>query len=173
MEVSILLVVLFTWAFLFLLFTTYYQSLWYYGLTGLVLLYILSVITPTAWIVLSAISSDFWVFTVLFLVRYTRLALNIIAFCFLYKPAALLLRPILRPSDISVIIPTVEGEGEEFLECIRSVYLNTPAKIIIVTAGPDVYNRALKSVGAYKNIIIKHCSVQNKRRQVCVGLQEV
>ena len=173
MEVTIFLVVLFAWAFLSLLVTRYYQSLWYYGLAGLVVLYILSVITPTAWMVLSAISSDFWVFTTLFLVRYTRLVLNVIAFYFLYKPAALLLRPTLKPSDVSVIIPTVEGEGEEFLECVRSVYVNTPAKIIIVTAGPDIYNRALKSVSAYEKIVIKHCSVQNKRRQVCVGLQEV
>ena len=97
---------------------------------------------------------------------------NFIAFC-RYKPTAVLDHPTFKPSDVSVIIPTVEGEGEEFLECVRSVYVNTPAKIIIVTAGPDVYNRALKSVGAYENIVIKNCSVQNKRRQVCVGLQEV
>ena len=173
MEFTILLVVLLAWALLPLLSTSYYQPLWYYGLACLVLLYVLSVITPTAWMVLSATSSDLWVFTILFLVRYIRLVLNVIAFCFLYKPAALLLHPTLKPSDVSVIIPTVEGEGAEFLECVRSVYVNTPAKIIVVTAGPDVYNRALKSVSAYDNIIIKHCSVQNKRRQICVGLQEV
>ena len=97
---------------------------------------------------------------------------NFIAFC-MYKPTAVLDHPTYKPSDVSVIIPTVEGEGEEFVECVRSVYVNTPGKIIIVTAGPYVYNRALKSVGAYENIVIKNSGVQNKRRQVCIGLQEV
>ena len=172
MDFTIPLVVLFAGVILAQLATRYYQSLWYYGLTGFVLLYVLSVITSTTWIFLSTLPSDLLVFLALSLFRYTRLVVNLIAFC-LYKPAAVLHRPTLNPSDVSVIIPTVEGEGEEFLECIRSVYVNTPAKIIIVTAGPDAFNRALKSVGAYENLVIKNCSVQNKRRQVCVGLQEV
>ena len=144
MEFTMLFVFLFAWAFLPLLATRHYQSLWYLGLAGLMLLYLISVITPTAWIFLSAISSDFWLFPALFLFRYTRLVVNLIAFC-LYKPAAVLHRPTLRSSDVSVIIPTVEGEGEDFLECIRSVYVNKPGKIIIVTTGPDGYKRALKN----------------------------
>ena len=172
MESTILFVVLFAGVLLPLLATRYYQFLWSYGLAGLVLLYVLSVITPTAWIFLSTLPSDFLVFIALSLFRYTRTVVNLVAFC-LYKPAAVLHHPTIKPSDVSVIIPTVEGEGEDFLECIRSVYANTPAKIIIVTAGPNVFNQALKSVGAYENIVIKNCSVQNKRRQVCVGLQEV
>ena len=172
MEFAIVLVVLFASALVPLLSSKDYKSLRYYGLAGLVLLLVLSVITPTAWMVLSVLPSDFLFFPALFLIRYTRLVVNLIGFC-LYKPTPVPDRPTLKPSDVSVIIPTVEGEGEEFLECVSSVYANTPAKIIIVTAGPDVYNRALKSVGAYENVIIKNCSVQNKRRQICVGLQEV
>ena len=172
MEFAIVLAVLFASALLPLLFSKDYQSLRYYGLAGLVLLSVLSVLTPTAWMILSALPSDFLVFPALFLIRYTRLVVNLIAYC-LYKPTAVLQHPTLKPSDVSVIIPTVEGEGEEFLECVSSVYANMPAKIIIVTAGPDIYNRALKSVGSYENVIVKNCSVQNKRRQICVGLQEV
>ena len=172
MAFPILLIVLYVSTLTFIFLTKFYQSLWYYVLAGLVLVSISTVITPIAWIFLSTISSDCLAFPALFLFRYARLVVNLIGFC-LYKPAAVPRRPTIKPSDVSVIIPTVEGEGEDFLECIRSVYVNKPAKIIIVTAGPDIYNRALKSVSAYKNIVIKNSSVQNKRRQVCVGLQEV
>lgn len=168
MELTLLLVVLVAWS-LPLFLTRQHQSLWYYLLAGLVLLSSLLVIDLTVWLFLSTLPLNF---LTLFVFRYTRLVVNIVGF-FLYKPAAVLHRPTFKPSDVSVIIPTVEGEGAEFLECIGSVFANMPAKIIIVTGGPDVYNRALKSVGAYENIVIKNCSIQNKRRQVCFSLQEV
>ena len=124
----------------------YYQSLVYNVLAGIVLLFLSLVINPTVWIFLSTVPQDF---LTLFLFRYARLVVNIIGFC-LYKPAAVRHRPTLKPSDASIIVPTVEGEGEEFLECIRSVSINKPAKIIIVKrrSGASVRGPPVKPVAA-------------------------
>ena len=112
------------------------------------------------------------IFIGLFLFRYVRLIVNLIAFC-CYKPIAVSRDPGLTAKDVTVIIPTVEPYGQHFVECIRSIYANGPANIIVVTAGPGNYETAIKTLSAYSNILIKHCLSQNKRRQICEALPEV
>ncbi|KAF6234803.1 hypothetical protein HO173_007023 [Letharia columbiana] len=111
------------------------------------------------------------IFVILFLFRYVRLIVNLTAFC-LYKPVAIPTHPSLTAKDVTVIVPTVAPYGKDFEECIQSIQANGPAKIVIVTAGPGNYERAIQSVDMSSNILIKHCHVQNKRAQVCEALED-
>ena len=111
-------------------------------------------------------------FILLFIFRYVRLVVNLIAF-YCYKPIAILEPSNLMMKDVTVIVPTVEPYGEYFVECIRSIHGNRPAEIIVVTAGPGNYDKAIRSIGMYSNVRIINCTVQNKRKQVCKALPEV
>ena len=154
------------------LFTQVYRFLLYLVLACCLNVYILISVSPTVWTILLSTSPNSWKFLCFFFFRYLRLVVNTIAF-HLYDPIAVPDRPKIQTTDVSVIIPTVEGSGDQFRECIRSVYRTRPARIIVVTAGPGTYDRALKTLCTYPDITIKHCSVQNKRKQVSLGLQEV
>lgn len=155
-----------------LLCTKHYRSLWHYLLACLVTIFILSCTSPTFLTILSSTSANSWLFISLFLFRYMRLVVHLVGF-YLYKPTAVLANPTLKSTDVTVIIPSVEAFGDDFRECIQSVVANGPASIIIVTAGPDTYKKAIESVGTHPNVTIKHCNVQNKRRQIRLALQEV
>lgn len=111
-------------------------------------------------------------FVFLFLFRYARLFINLAAFI-RYKPDAIPDFPTLIAKDVTVIVPTVEPYGEDFEECIRSIHLNRPGKVIVVTAGPGNYDRAVGNISIYSNVLIKNCQFQNKRRQVNEALSEV
>lgn len=111
-------------------------------------------------------------FIFLFIFRYVRLVVNLVAFC-RYKPTATSDSPYLKAKDVTVLVPTVEPYGEHFLECIRSIYANGPAEIIVVTAGPGNHDKAVRSIGIYSNVRVMNCSVQNKRKQMCRALPEV
>ncbi|TID15245.1 nucleotide-diphospho-sugar transferase [Venturia nashicola] len=77
----------------------------------------------------------------LFLIRYVRLVVHIIAYN-LYKPTPVLQNPRYRRTDATIIIPTVEPENPDFDECIRSVLKNQPSKIIVVTVGEKCFQDA-------------------------------
>lgn len=149
-----------------------YQSLWQYLLAYVLTVFILSYSNSTFLTILSSTSTGSWIFITLFLFRYIRLVVHIVGFCS-YKPTAVSANPNLQSTDVTVIIPSVEAFGNDFRECIQSVAANEPASIIIVTAGPDTYKKAIESVGTDPRVTIKHCNVQNKRRQVSLALQEV
>lgn len=153
-------IIIFAWVILLLLYATRYQLSWYIiYITATGTFFYLH--TPTLRL-----------FDALFLFRYSRLVINLAAFVH-YKPIAKPNSPTYTSRDVTVIIPTVEPHGTDFEECIQSVRVNNPAKIVIVTAGPGNYERAIDSVGTHSKTQIKDCNDQNKRRQVCVGLEEV
>src|ERR1700712_3065152 len=70
----------------------------------------------------------------LFLFRYVRLLVHIIAYQ-LYMPAPVPTNPKYGRSNVTVIIPTIEPQNLDFDECIRSVLKNKPKKILVVTVG--------------------------------------
>lgn len=86
-------------------------------------------------------------FLLLFVWRYARFLINLVAF-WLYTPAALdaSQQPTYQPSrDVTVILPTVDPTGPDFMECLLTCAANSPAEIHIVTAGDALY-RTTKSV---------------------------
>ena len=128
--------ILFVWAVLPLLFTQTYQPTCYIGSGGLLVFICLSLggTMPS-------------VFIVLFFFRYSRHLVNLVASCFC-KPVAVSDYPKLRARDVTVIVPTVKPYGVQFDECIRSVYANRRAKILIVTAGLGLFDMAVQSTVA-------------------------
>ncbi len=112
------------------------------------------------------------VFIVIFLFRYVRLLVHIVAF-WSYKPYPVPQHPSYRPEDSTVIVPTVQPYGEEFYECIRSVIHNGPAKILVVTAGVENFERALLITKLSPLIRVSMVNLPNKREQVSVVLPHV
>ena len=73
-------------------------------------------------------------FVFLFLFRYLRVVVHLIAFC-LYKPSLVTANSKFLPSDASIIIPTVDPTDKDFAECLRSIVAALPAAVFVVTAG--------------------------------------
>lgn len=117
---------------------------------------------------------NFWaqVFIIIFLFRYVRLLINLIAFLtFVSMPIPE--EPILSSSDVTVIVPSVEPYGEEFQECVQSVLLTNPAEIIVVTVGAENLARTISSCQWSPKISVLSTEVANKRVQVCKALPNV
>lgn len=120
----------------------------------------------------------------LFLVRYVRLVVHIVAYN-LYKPTPISRNPRYKRSDATVIIPTVEPENPDFDECIRSVLKNRPFKILIVTVGEKGFrdaDRICKQVfgdfiacnlAAATTIDVIRASEANKRVQLATAIRKV
>ena len=91
-----------------------------------------------------------------------------------FKPIPLPEKPTLESKDVTIIIPTIDGEGPDFRQTLRACLGTDPAKIILVTIDAN-----LKRLGAVAQSIhssrIQVISVAhaNKRRQICRALPEV
>ncbi|KAK4135951.1 glycosyltransferase family 2 protein [Trichocladium antarcticum] len=121
----------------------------------------------------------YW-FLCLFAWRYTRLLINLIAF-WCYSPAP---KPkgksTYSPSkDVTVILPTIDPEDSGFLECLETCAINAPAKIVIVTAGDDLYHKTLMEVRRLKErykpteFAVHRTQVASKREQVALAVPHV
>ncbi|KAK0624560.1 hypothetical protein B0T17DRAFT_590453 [Bombardia bombarda] len=116
-------------------------------------------------------------FVALFLWRYLRVLINLVGF-YLYKPAPKPLGiPTYIPSrDVTVILPTVDPKGSEFLECITTCAQNSPAKIIVITAGDALYAKAQESIRPFMErfptveFIVDRTQIANKRAQVALAV---
>ncbi|KAK4116821.1 glycosyltransferase family 2 protein [Canariomyces notabilis] len=85
----------------------------------------------------------FW----LFAWRYLRFFVNFIAFwCYSPSPKPKGEPTYLPSRDVTVVIPTVDPMGAAFLDCLTSCAANQPAKIVIITAGEDLYAKTLAQV---------------------------
>ncbi|KAI1494541.1 nucleotide-diphospho-sugar transferase [Biscogniauxia mediterranea] len=117
-------------------------------------------------------------FLALFIFRYLRLFVNIVGWL-IYKPCPIPARPSYDPSDCTVIIPTIDPAGADFLECCFSVLLNNPGHLLIVTAGKTNRHITKKIASLLKKtfpetrIKVKTATVANKRHQVALGLKYV
>ncbi|QDS74940.1 hypothetical protein FKW77_004497 [Venturia effusa] len=123
-------------------------------------------------------------FCALFLFRYLRLVVHIIAYN-LYRPISIPRTPRYGRSDATVIIPTVEPENPDFDECIRSVLKNQPKKILIVTVGQQCFEAAGKICKdiheqfkssdpvAETTIDVIEAREANKRKQLAVAIKQI
>ncbi|KAL8639605.1 MAG: hypothetical protein Q9228_003374 [Teloschistes exilis] len=113
------------------------------------------------------------VFTFLFLYRYLRLVVNLVAFC-LHRPIPQPVNPQLTSEDVTVVIPSLQGGGTELLETIRSILLTRPFRIILVTIEAEEARAQLlaKELDCGK---LQICSVAqpNKRRQMVRAIPEI
>ncbi|KAL1637529.1 hypothetical protein SLS56_000667 [Neofusicoccum ribis] len=116
--------------------------------------------------------SWFRVFVFLFLFRYVRLVVHVVAYS-RFKPKPVLARPAFTAQDVTVIIPTVEPRGAAFEECLDRVLANSPAEIFIVTVGEENIRAAISYCKALSSSIrILSVAAPSKREQVKRAVQE-
>ncbi|KAK5239381.1 hypothetical protein LTR40_014568, partial [Exophiala xenobiotica] len=72
----------------------------------------------------------FLVFVCYALWRYARLVVNLWLF-WTFKPIPIPDNPTLSPSDVTVILPTLDGEGEELERTIDSILKTEPKELIL------------------------------------------
>jgi cellulose synthase/poly-beta-1,6-N-acetylglucosamine synthase-like glycosyltransferase len=110
------------------------------------------------------------------LYRYFRLAVNLFAF-WTFKPIPLPENPTLTAQDVSVIIPTLDGCGDDLLETIRTILDNHPSELILVTieTNRQKAEKMLDDMPASKSKRIRLFTVThpNKRRQMAKAIPEV
>lgn len=107
------------------------------------------------------------------LYRYLRLVVNLFAFCRL-RPIPIPENPKLTSKDVTVVIPSIEGHGDELENTIRSILLTEPYEIILVTVEAHEMRAKVmvKDMGSTK---VRVCWVAhpNKRRQMVRAIPEV
>ncbi|KAK4992845.1 hypothetical protein LTR66_006164 [Elasticomyces elasticus] len=109
----------------------------------------------------------------LFVVRYLRHLVNWISHL-TFRPIPPPRVPTYFSEDVTGIIPTIDGDGHELLETIRSMLKCRLHEVILVTIDANV-KRALKTAQTFRGASIRVLSVRepNKRRQMCRAIGEV
>lgn len=105
------------------------------------------------------------------LYRYVRLVVNLWAYNRL-KPFLPSHDSISAQADVTVIVPTLDGGGEETL---RSVFVNCPRKIILVTvdAADRKVEEMVKRMAVHETELrVESVGKANKRDQMMVGIQQ-
>lgn len=113
-------------------------------------------------------------FISLFFYRYFRLVVNFFSF-WTFKPILPPENPKLTAQDVSVIIPTLEGCGDELVETIRSILANHPFELLLVTieANRKKAEKMLEIMPAKSRIRLFTVLHPNKRHQMVRALPEV
>lgn len=109
------------------------------------------------------------------LYRYTRLVVNLVAF-YTFKPIPIPEDPQLTAQDVTVIVPSLEGCGEELVETIRTILDNRPFELLLVTidANRKKAEAMLASMPAsVSRIRLFTVTHPNKRRQMTRAIPEV
>ncbi|KAE9384859.1 hypothetical protein BT96DRAFT_1026770 [Gymnopus androsaceus JB14] len=113
------------------------------------------------------------VFTALFLFRYIRFVIHTLSFS-MYKPTRVPKKPKFAQVDTTVIIPTVNPEGSDFEECIRSILGNNPFQLIVCTPGEERFEIAKSLCAAIDPAItVIKASKANKRVQVDTAIDNI
>lgn len=112
----------------------------------------------------------------LFLYRYVRLVVNLWSF-YTFKPIPIPENPKLTAEDVTVIVPSLEGCGDELVETIRTILDTKPHELLLVTieANRKDAEKMLKAMPAYLHDRIRLFTVThpNKRRQMTRAIPEV
>ncbi|QDS70957.1 hypothetical protein FKW77_007167 [Venturia effusa] len=105
--------------------------------------------------------------------KYLRLLVNCIAY-WRYKPVPLSDDPIYTPDDVTVVVPSLDGDNDELRETIRSVLKNEPREVFLVTIDANVEKaeRLAASISS-KKIRVLSIRKANKRHQMCKALPQV
>ena len=114
-------------------------------------------------------SNDFSLF------RYMRLVVNIFAF-YQYYPYPLPECPHLTFQDVTVILPSLEGDGANLENTISSILATEPSEVILVTIDKN-FERAKRMVKVCfqgtSRIRVLSVNHPNKRRQMVRAIPEV
>jgi len=105
--------------------------------------------------------------------RYIRLIINLIS-SWTFPPIPLAKAPAFYPSDVTIIIPTLTGEGDEFVDCLESCIGCEPYAIIIVTTNKNVdrLQQLCKTLHS-SQVQVLGIEKAGKRQQMIQGLLKV
>lgn len=109
------------------------------------------------------------------LYRYVRLVVGLIAF-WTFRPIPIPEHPKLTSQDVTVIIPSLQGCGDGLEETLRTVLVNEPYQIFIITIDENRGNaeNMLKTMPASKTRVqLLSIPKPNKRRQMVRAIPEV
>lgn len=127
----------------------------------------------------SIVSHKNFFFISLFVFRYLRLIVHIISFWFLYRPATIQEKQLYQPSDVTVIVPTVDPENRDFAGCISTIMANKPKQIIIVAVGSRMASLTEKILTEQQlrsqevPITVLWTAVANKRVQITRAIPRI
>lgn len=112
-------------------------------------------------------------FLLLFLYRYARFVVNCISH-WTFRPIPLPDNPTYDSEDITVIIPSIDGDGYELRQTILSCLQTNPLEVILVTVHSSL-QRARKMVDSLSTKKVRVLSIDqaNKRRQICEAIPQV
>ena len=105
--------------------------------------------------------------------RYLRLVVNLFAFCRL-RPIPRPDNPRLTSQDVTVVIPSIEGDGAVLWDTIRSILTTEPFEVILVTIDANLTRAQsmVKLMGTSK-VQIRSVVYPNKRRQMVRALPDI
>lgn len=93
------------------------------------------------------------------------------------KPIPIPENPTLSPKDVTVILPSLYGEGGELESTIKSILQNEPKELILVTIEENLFKaeRTIAKMPAAQHDRLRCMSVKqaNKRRQMARAIPEV
>jgi hypothetical protein len=118
-------------------------------------------------------------FFFLFVFRYLRLIVHIISYWILYCPIPIPRESRYRPRDVTVTVPTVDPENEDFVECISSIISNRPKRLIIVVPNKEMAKSTEKILASSRlrskkvPISVLRAVQANKRVQVASAIAQV
>lgn len=94
-----------------------------------------------------------------------------------FKPIPIPENPTLGPEDVTVILPTLDGEGVELERTVQSILRNEPKELILVTIDENLYKAesliAKMPAGHHGRLSCKSVKQANKRRQMARAVPEV
>ncbi|KUL81669.1 hypothetical protein ZTR_11129 [Talaromyces verruculosus] len=117
----------------------------------------------------------------LFIFRYLRLIVHIIAF-WCYRPVPIPDQPSYSRRDVTVIIPTVEPKNKDFKECLESIWKHEPREMFIVVVGEkmktqtqSIVDRLIECTESteytrHTDIVVLSNDEANKRTQIVHAL---
>lgn len=117
-------------------------------------------------------------FLFLFAFRYLRLIVHIISYWILYRPTLSPQKPRFHPRDVTVIVPTVDPENENFVDCISSIVSKHPKKLLIVVPSKGMVKLTKKILTSQLRskkvpISVLRAVKANKRVQVACAIPQV
>ncbi|KAF2140072.1 glycosyltransferase family 2 protein [Aplosporella prunicola CBS 121167] len=126
----------------------------------------------------SFVDQHWWltVFALIFSLKGVRTAVNAIAFYCCYQPTPIPDKPNYTQNDVTVILPSINGDGEELRQTLQSILVCAPAEVILVTIDASLKraNKMIEAMGwTNKPIRVMSVAQANKRRQMCAAIPEV
>ncbi|KAI6778917.1 uncharacterized protein J7T54_003853 [Emericellopsis cladophorae] len=125
----------------------------------------------STWLLL--VDTNVWlaVFCTLFALRYVRLFGHLVGY-WSYRPSPVQPDPSFTRKDVTVILPTIDPNGPDFQECIRSILANGVASIIVITVGAELKAECRRVLGALAldagatSLCVSAIDKPSKRRQI-------